>query len=509
MPTYIYARVSTLEQATTGSSIEGQVLSALSYCEQQGLVLGEATNCGKPGVFVDGGHSAFKKPLASRPGGRALSAVLRPFDTVVCTAVNRLFRRMPDMINTAEAWTQAHVHMRFLDYPTLRFDDVGGKAMLSMIGVMAQMKSELISARVRESRKGGAKKAPPTSFVKGPQLPLGSGVGRVLVEMHKPVPAGQKQQRVLAYVRVSTDEQTVEHQRALLSQRCGDISAFFVDEGTSAFKTPLPKREAGFRLLAALQPGDVVAVWRADRLFRSMQDAANQMQAIHKKGASIWVVESGMRTSDVYGEMMLSALTMMAQMESQETSRSMRHAALASIAAGGACRDQYLPKVLRPIQQEPRQTAYAFDDVMSPKDRYDLWMKYLLLRKQYRDDRSAARAVCSDWLSSQGLPLVFGTTGDTVVEYRNRLKGDGPVVEAVRQSLAKLPDGEWVRHPINMQSLGRATKKLLAFLETARKLPGSVRENVDVAMLAKDGDTELMSKIIRVLRGAENPAPRN
>jgi len=82
--------------------------------------------------------------------------------------------------------------------------------------------------------------------------------------------------RVGLYLRVSTDEQTVENQRQALTEtmerRGWRIVAEFVDNGVSGAKGR-DKRPGYDRLLkaATTRKIDIVAAWSVDRLGRSLQ----------------------------------------------------------------------------------------------------------------------------------------------------------------------------------------------------------------------------------------------
>ena len=80
---------------------------------------------------------------------------------------------------------------------------------------------------------------------------------------------------VAIYLRVSTDEQDVAHQRAecySTAERAfpGRPTVEYVDQGVSASKHDMIDREAARAMLAAIDSGEVVGVvtWKQDRLSR-------------------------------------------------------------------------------------------------------------------------------------------------------------------------------------------------------------------------------------------------
>src|SRR5262245_22984981 len=78
---------------------------------------------------------------------------------------------------------------------------------------------------------------------------------------------------VYGYARVSTDEQDLDLQLdALTAFGCERI---FKDEGVSAIAE---RREEFEELLATVQAGDTVVVWKNDRAHRRLTDACMTMQ---------------------------------------------------------------------------------------------------------------------------------------------------------------------------------------------------------------------------------------
>jgi DNA invertase Pin-like site-specific DNA recombinase len=100
--------------------------------------------------------------------------------------------------------------------------------------------------------------------------------------------------RVALYVRVSTDDQTVENQRIELEATAAghgwEIAQVFADEGVSGSKGR--DRRPGF---AALHAGiarrdfDMVAAWSVDRLGRSLQDLVGFLNELHGKRIDLFL----------------------------------------------------------------------------------------------------------------------------------------------------------------------------------------------------------------------------
>lgn len=504
MRTWIYARVSTLEQYLTGNSIEAQVKSCLEYAERNDLYLGAMTNCGRPGVFLDGGKSAYTKRITERPGGAALMGSVRSGDTVIATATHRLFRKTSDMLVTMERWVQQGVSVVFTDYPMLNTNTANGRAMLSIFAVIAQLKSELMSARIKEANAMRRERPAEGIVAKQPETlpqeyPVSAGIREVLKEV-----ARERERsrfcftgKVRAYVRVSTKEQTVQQQKECIlrnlppEMKNAEI-VWYADEGVSAYKVSMVKRGSGGALLSDLQPGDIVVTWRPDRIFRSLLDMANTVSLIHSKGAFLHTVEGGIRTDTPFGQTMVSLLSMMAEVESQEISRSTKQGKAVSVSCGGrACKD-VLPVFLRPMKDEVRQVHFSFNQVFTSEERKSLYTQLAMTRKDYSSLDAACRFICNQWLTRKGLPPLKGSSGDPKKRYVKRLEKmqkeeKSPVRAKVLRVLKKYGEDTEVRYPICILSVAKVMRYMDEFLSTAKKISGQIRDKQNRILLANRG----------------------
>ena len=94
-----------------------------------------------------------------------------------------------------------------------------------------------------------------------------------------------KAKRVTLYVRVSTDDQTVENQKRELqawAERCGHgVVKVFEDRGISGSKGRDKRPGFDAMLKAAVRREfDMLAVWSSDRLGRSLQHLIEVLQTI-------------------------------------------------------------------------------------------------------------------------------------------------------------------------------------------------------------------------------------
>lgn len=500
MRTWIYARVSTFDQYLTGHSIEAQVQACLAHVKNHGMILGLETNCGIPGVFIDGGKSAFTKKFMQRPGGIALASLIRTGDTVVATATHRMFRRTSDLLNMMEGWVSMGVSVIFTDYPMLNTNTANGRAMLSLFGIIAQLKSELTSARMKEAyalSKGKSKKVAPVKPMPEAfaQLPDTNYVEVMLqIAKDRDVSNLRFTGKIRAYVRVSTKDQTVEQQKQCILQQLpedmrGSEIIWYSDEAVSAFKTNMTKRPAGSKLLADLQEGDILVAWRPDRVFRSLLDMANTTDLIHSKGAFILTVEGGMRTDTPFGRTMVSLLSMMAEIESQEISRSTKQGQMVALATNPAEQRRRLPKYLRESLDTPDQIHFSFNQMFSRQDRMHMYLQLSLTCKQYRGRKMACRVISNKWLKMKGLPQLTGLLSDTHRLYTHKVKQMQKEEFSERRQkllevLKKYDKESDVNYPLNVDTIAHVMRRQEVFLKTARKISGQIKDKQTLVSLA-------------------------
>jgi DNA invertase Pin-like site-specific DNA recombinase len=100
---------------------------------------------------------------------------------------------------------------------------------------------------------------------------------------------------VILYARVSTAEQTVEHQQAQARAAGFAIDDVVADNGVSGLHTRLVERPEGRRLFDKLRRGDVLVVRWVDRLGRNYEDVCDTIREFMRRGVVIKTVINGMR----------------------------------------------------------------------------------------------------------------------------------------------------------------------------------------------------------------------
>jgi DNA invertase Pin-like site-specific DNA recombinase len=126
--------------------------------------------------------------------------------------------------------------------------------------------------------------------------------------------------RVGLYLRVSTDEQTVENQREVLveavERRGWRIVDEFVDNGISGAKGR-DKRPGYDRLIraATTRKIDIVAAWSVDRLGRSLQQLVGFLAELNAVGCDLYLEKQAVDTTTPAGRALFQMLGVFAEFE--------------------------------------------------------------------------------------------------------------------------------------------------------------------------------------------------
>jgi len=118
---------------------------------------------------------------------------------------------------------------------------------------------------------------------------------------------------IIAYLRVSTDDQTTENQRRVIESRYS-VSKWFVEQGVSG-STPALQRPSLSELLSYVRESDLVVVVAIDRLGRNTIDVLTTVEALRAKDVSIVSIREGFDLSTPAGKLMLTMLAAVAEIE--------------------------------------------------------------------------------------------------------------------------------------------------------------------------------------------------
>lgn len=100
--------------------------------------------------------------------------------------------------------------------------------------------------------------------------------------------------KTVLYARVSTADQTLDHQRDQAEAAGFKIDKVVADDGVSGVSTRLADRPQGKRLYDLLAPGDTLVVRWVDRLGRDYRDVSDSIRHFMRDGVVIKTVINGM-----------------------------------------------------------------------------------------------------------------------------------------------------------------------------------------------------------------------
>ena len=155
---------------------------------------------------------------------------------------------------------------------------------------------------------------------------------------------------LIGYARVSTCDQKLHLQRAALcTAGCEQI----FEETHSANRGPLPARE---ELLAFARRGDVLVVWRLDRLGRSLRDLVELVAVLDERGVELRSLRESLDTTTPAGKLTFHIFAALTEMEA-DILRERTRAGLDSARRRGKKLGR--PRVLSPDQVEMARTLMA------------------------------------------------------------------------------------------------------------------------------------------------------
>ena len=136
----IYCRVSTIEQAEEGYSIDEQNIKIREYCEREGH---EIYN-----LYEDRGISG--KNITNRPGIKQLldDATKDKFDLVIVWKLNRISRKLLDILNIVELLNKYNIAFRSLT-ESFETETPSGKLQLNIMGAIGEFERETIAENVK------------------------------------------------------------------------------------------------------------------------------------------------------------------------------------------------------------------------------------------------------------------------------------------------------------------------------------------------------------------------
>ena len=136
---------------------------------------------------------------------------------------------------------------------------------------------------------------------------------------------------LIGYARVSTSDQKMDLQRDALLKEGVLPKRIFTDTASGGPGTKRPGFAAAKR---ACRRGDVLVVWKLDRLGRSLMEVLAVCQDLERRGAGLRVITEKIDTTSAMGRFVLHILAALAEME-RELIRERTRAGLSAAKARG------------------------------------------------------------------------------------------------------------------------------------------------------------------------------
>lgn len=205
----------------------------------------------------------------------------------------------------------------------------------------------------------------------------------------------------ILYARVSTADQTLDHQRTQAEAAGFVLDRVVADHGVSGLSTRLAERTEGRRLFDMLRAGDVLVVRWVDRLGRNYQDVCDTIREFMRRGVVIKTIINRMTfdgaTIDPMQQAVRDALIAFMAASAQAQAEATKAAQIAGIEHARVQGDRY--KGRKPSYT--RSQLEAVRDMLAQEAGISLVAKTTGLSRQtiYRikEDPSAAETALAEW----------------------------------------------------------------------------------------------------------------
>lgn len=205
----------------------------------------------------------------------------------------------------------------------------------------------------------------------------------------------------ILYARVSTIDQTLDHQRTQAEAAGFKIDTVIADHGVSGVNTRLADRPQGKRLFDILRRGDVLVVRWVDRLGRNYRDVTEVIRQLMDRGVIVRTVINNMTfdgaTTDPMQMAVRDALIAFMAATAQAQAEATKEAQRAGIDARKGDAERYRGR-------KPGYDRESFGAVVDMLDRGEgasAIAKATGLSRQavlrIRDDRAGAEAALARW----------------------------------------------------------------------------------------------------------------
>jgi DNA invertase Pin-like site-specific DNA recombinase len=152
--------------------------------------------------------------------------------------------------------------------------------------------------------------------------------------------------KTILYARVSTADQTLDHQKTQAEAAGFAIDHVVADHGVSGVSSALADRPEGKRLFDILRRGDTLVVRWVDRLGRDYRDVSDTIRVFMRRGVVVKTVINGMTfdgaTKDPMQQAVRDALIAFMAATAQAQAEATKEAQRAGIAHAKAQEGRYL-----------------------------------------------------------------------------------------------------------------------------------------------------------------------
>lgn len=136
---------------------------------------------------------------------------------------------------------------------------------------------------------------------------------------------------LIGYARVSTDDQSAQMQIDALAKAGVDADRIYWETASGVS----PKRHQLNLAIKAARPGDILVVWKLDRIARSLLDLLKKLETLEANGIGLRSLTEGVDTSTPAGRMLVNMLGALAQFERELIAERTRAGVRAHIERGG------------------------------------------------------------------------------------------------------------------------------------------------------------------------------
>jgi putative DNA-invertase from lambdoid prophage Rac len=144
MQVFGYIRVSTLEQAANGDSLDTQRQQIIGYAMMKGWEVSQ--------FFNEAGVSG-SVPLADRPEAQRLLAIAKAGDVIITTRLDRAFRSATDALITLDEFKNQSIGLHMIDLGGNVCGNGISKLVFTILSAVAENERDRIRERIRDVKR--------------------------------------------------------------------------------------------------------------------------------------------------------------------------------------------------------------------------------------------------------------------------------------------------------------------------------------------------------------------